>query len=159
MHSPPHPSPYHRRSDHLPRLMEAAAGPENVVLVLVAAPVEVGSGSSASAVLCKGGGGIDLPDERKKCCSKDVASLLRRMGSLDRSALFMKGFHCSARSFRLISLPIQGYTQGEEIIFPFIGRGKSEALRWSHLSISILRTHLLPSLLDSGGRQVTTNDG
>ena len=81
------------------------------------------------------------------------------MGSLNRSALFMKGFHCSARSFRLISLPIQGYTQGEEIIFPFIGRGKCDALRWSHLSVSVLRTHLLPGLLDSGGRQVTTDDG
>ena len=38
-------------------------GPEDVVLVLVAAPVWVWSGTSASAVLSEGGGGIDLPDE------------------------------------------------------------------------------------------------
>lgn len=35
---PPSPPPYCRRSDHLPCLAEAAAGPEDVVLVLVAAP-------------------------------------------------------------------------------------------------------------------------
>ena len=71
--SSPSSPPYHRRSNHLPRLAEAAAGPEDVVLVLVAAPVGVGSGSSASAVLCEGGGGIDLPDEKKEGSSKDVA--------------------------------------------------------------------------------------
>ena len=100
--------PYHRRSDHLPRLAEAAAGPEDVVLVLVAAPVGVGSGSAASAVLCEGGGGIDLSHEKKKCCSKDVSCFFRRMGELDRSALFMKGLHSSSGYFRFISLPIQG---------------------------------------------------
>ena len=35
--SPP-PPPKHRRSNHLPRLAEATAGPEDVVLVLVATP-------------------------------------------------------------------------------------------------------------------------
>ena len=134
-------------------------GQEDVVLVLIAAPVGVGSGSAASAVLCEGGGGIDLPDEKKKGCPKDIARLFRRMGSLNRSALFMKGLHCSAGSFRFISLPIQGYTQGEEIIFPFIGRGKSEALLIGHLPISDLRTHLLPSILDLRRRQVTADDG
>ena len=68
--STPH---YHQRSNHLPRLAEAAAGPEDVVLVPVAAPVGVGSGSSASAVLGEGGGSIDLPDEKKEGCPKDVA--------------------------------------------------------------------------------------
>ena len=91
---------YHRRSDHLPRLAETTAGPENVIFVLVTTPVLIGVGSSASTVLREGGGGIDLPDEQKKCCSKDVASLLRRMGSLDCSALFMKGLHCSASCFQ-----------------------------------------------------------
>ena len=100
--------PYHRCIDHLPCLAEAAAGPEDVVLVLVAAPVLVGSGASASAVLCEGDGGIDLPDEKKEGSSKDVACFFRRMGSLGCSALFMKGLHGIPGSFRFISLPIQG---------------------------------------------------
>ena len=86
----------------------ALVGPEDVVLVLVSTPVLVGSGFSASAVLCESGSGIDLPDEKKEGSPKDIARLFRRMGSLDRSALFMKGLHCSARNFRFISLPIQG---------------------------------------------------
>ena len=102
------PPPYYQRNNHLPRLAEATAGPEDVVLVLVAAPVLVGSGASASAVLCEGGGGIDLSDEQKEGSSKDVACFFRRQGSLDRSALFMKGLHYNPGSFRLISLPIQG---------------------------------------------------
>ncbi len=53
--------PYHRRGNHLPRLAEATAGPEDIDLVLVAAPVLVGSGSAASAVLGEGGGGIEDP--------------------------------------------------------------------------------------------------
>ena len=134
-------------------------GPEDVVLVLVAAPVLVGRGSAASAVLCEGGGGIDLSDEKKKGCPKDVACFFRRMGSLDRSALFVKGLYGFPGSFRFISLPIQGYTQGEEIIFPFIGRGKSEALLIGHLPVSDLRTHLLPSILDLRRRQVAADDG
>ena len=96
---PPHPPPYHRRSNHLPRLAEATSCPEDVVLVLVAAPVLVGDGSAASAVLREGGGGIDLPDEKKEGGSKDIARLFRRMGSLNRSALFIKGLHCSAGAF------------------------------------------------------------
>ena len=71
--SSPFTPPYHRRSHHLPCLAEAAVGPEDVVFVLIAAPVLVGSGASASAVLGEGGGGIDLPDEQKEGSSKDVA--------------------------------------------------------------------------------------
>ena len=48
--SSPSTPPYYWCSNHLPRLAEATAGPEDVVLVLVAAPVGVGSGTSASAV-------------------------------------------------------------------------------------------------------------
>ena len=73
LRSSPSTPPYHRRSNHLPRLAKAAAGPEDVVLVLVAAPVGVGSGTSASAVLSEGGGGIDLPNEKQEGSSKDVA--------------------------------------------------------------------------------------
>lgn len=105
--SPPTPL-YHWRSDHLTRLAEATSGPEEVVLVLIAAPVGIGGGSAASAVLCEGSGRIDLSNEKKEGCPKDIARLFRRMGSLNRSALFIKGLHCSARSFHFISLPIQG---------------------------------------------------
>ena len=56
MHLSPSTPSYHRRSDYLPGLAEATAGPEDVVLVLVAAPVLVGGGSAASAVLCEVGG-------------------------------------------------------------------------------------------------------
>lgn len=65
--------PHYWRSNNLPSLAEAAAGPEDVILILVAAPVGVGSGTSASAVLCDGGGGIDLPNEKEEGSSKDVA--------------------------------------------------------------------------------------
>ena len=73
---PPSPPPYHRRSDHLPGLAEATSGPEEVVLVLVAAPVGIGGGSTASAVLCEGGCGIDVTGEEKECGPKDVAAHL-----------------------------------------------------------------------------------
>ncbi len=72
----PSPPPYHRRSNHLPRLAEATSGPEDVVLVLVTAPVLVGGGSAASAVLCEGGGGINVTGEEKKGGPKDAATLL-----------------------------------------------------------------------------------
>ena len=67
--------PHYWCSDHLPSLAEATASPEDVVLVLVAAPAGVGSGSSTSAVLCEGGGGIDLPDEKKEGSPENVARL------------------------------------------------------------------------------------
>ena len=62
-------------SNHLPCLAEAAAGPEDVVLVLVTTPVLVGGGSTASAVLCEGGGGFDVTGKEKKGSPKDVAAL------------------------------------------------------------------------------------
>ena len=71
--------PHYRRSNHLPRLAEAAAGPEDVVLVLVAAPVGVRSGSPASAVLCEGSGRIDITGEEKKGSPKDAAALLSHL--------------------------------------------------------------------------------
>ena len=73
--SPPTPT-YHRRSNHLPRLAEATVRPENVVFVLVATPVLVGSGASATAVLREGGCGIDVTGKEKECGPKDVAALL-----------------------------------------------------------------------------------
>ena len=75
----PHPPPYYRRSDHLTRLAEATAGPEDVVLVFVATPVLVGSGSSASAVLREGSGRIDITGEEKKGSPKDAAALLSHL--------------------------------------------------------------------------------
>ena len=66
------------------------ASPEDVVLVLVAAPVLVGSGPAASAVLCKGGGGIDVTSKEKKGGPKDLAGLLSRIGLLCQSALFIE---------------------------------------------------------------------
>ena len=73
------PPPYHRRSDHLPRLAEAAAGPEDVILIFVAAPGLVGGGSAASAVLCEGSGRIDITGEEKKGSPKDAAALLSHL--------------------------------------------------------------------------------
>lgn len=40
--------PYHRRGNHLPRLAEATVGPEDVVLVLVTAPVLIPAGPTWS---------------------------------------------------------------------------------------------------------------
>ena len=89
----PHPVPhYHRRSDHLPRLAEATAGPEDVVLVLVATPVLVGGGSAASAVLSEGGCGIDVTGKEKKGGSKDLAALLGQMKSQNKTRRFAKLF-------------------------------------------------------------------
>ena len=64
--SSPHPPPLRRRGNHLSSFAEAAAGPEDVFLVLVTAPVLIGSGPSASAVLRQGGCGIDLVGKEKK---------------------------------------------------------------------------------------------
>lgn len=69
----PHSPSHNRRSDHLPCLAEATVGPEDVVFVLVATPVLVGSGASTFTVLCEGGEGLDLV--KKKCCLKDSQSL------------------------------------------------------------------------------------
>ena len=68
---PPPPPPNHRRSDHLPGFAEAKAGPEDVIFVFVAAPVLVGNGASASAVLSEGGGGIDIAGKKEECSLED----------------------------------------------------------------------------------------
>ena len=68
-----------RRSDHLSHLAEAAAGPEDVILIFVAAPGLVGGGSAASAVLCEGSGRIDITGEEKKGSPKDAAALLSHL--------------------------------------------------------------------------------
>ena len=72
-----HPPPPHRRGEHLPGFAEAAAGPEGVVLVLVTAPVLIGSGASASAVLREGGGCIDLVGKEKKGSPRRPVQLFR----------------------------------------------------------------------------------
>lgn len=113
--------PYHRRSNHLPRLAEAAAGPENVVLVLVATPVLIGSGAYASAVLCEGGGGIDVTSKEKKGGPKDLAALLSRIGLLCQSALFIEDPCNSSGNHLLIAFPIYSETPGEKVILPFFG--------------------------------------
>ena len=51
---------YNRNSNHLHCLAKVIVWPEDVVLVLVAAPVMVGGGSATSVVLREVGGGIDL---------------------------------------------------------------------------------------------------
>jgi len=98
-------SPYPRRSDHLPRLSEASAGPEDVVLVLVGSPVLIGSGTAASAVLCEGGGGIDLPCERKKAL-------------LD---FYLEDTVGASRDHSMMNHPVHVHSEGEQTILPFIG--------------------------------------
>ena len=113
--------PYHRRSNHLPSLAEATSGPEDVLLVLVAAPVLVRGGSSASTVLCEVGGGIDVTGEEKKGRPKDVTALLPRIRLLCHSALFSEDPCNSSGNHLLIALPIYKETPGEKVILPFIG--------------------------------------
>ncbi len=118
---PPSTPPYHRRSDHLPRLAEATAGPEDVVFVLIAAPIGIGSGPAASAVLCKGGGGIDVTGKEKKGGPKDLAGLLSRIGSLCQSALFIEDPSNSSGNHLLIAFPIHSEAPGEKVVLSFIG--------------------------------------
>ena len=119
--SPSHPSPYHWCSDHLPCLAEAAACPEDVIFVLVAAPVGVRDGSAASAVLREGGGGINVTGEEKKDGPKDTATLLPRIRLLVLSALFSEDQCDASRNLLLIAFPVQGNTKGEKVILPFFG--------------------------------------
>ena len=82
------------------------AGPEDVVLVFVAAPVLVGSGSAASAVLCEGSGGIDITGEEKKGGPKDVAALFSEdqcnfSGRIFSHAKYI--FHPESSSLKLIA--------------------------------------------------------
>ena len=123
--SSPPPSPPHRRGNHPPCLAEAAAGPEDVVLILVTAPVLIGRGSSASAVLREGSG------------SEDPCN--------------------SSGNHLFIAFPIHCDNEGKKVIQAFIGQHKCDSLLWRHLAVSLLRTHLLPGLLNSGGSQVAAD--
>ena len=82
--------PHHRRSDHLPRFAEAAAGPEDVIFVLVAAPVLVGRGSTTSAVLCEGGGGINISGKKEECSLEDPRVILPRVIHDESNILIIK---------------------------------------------------------------------
>ena len=113
--------PYHRSSNHLPCFAEATVGPEDVVLVLVAAPVLVGGGSAASAVLCEGGGGINVTGEEKECGPKDVAALLTRIRLFCQSALFIEDPCNSSGNHLLIAFPIYSEALGEKVILSFFG--------------------------------------
>ena len=86
--SSPHPPPPPQCHHHLPRLAEATAGPEDVILVLVTAPVLIGRGSSASAVLREGGGGVDLVGKEKKSGLEDIVALFPRKRLFCFSTLF-----------------------------------------------------------------------
>ena len=103
---PSHPPPYHRRSDHLPRLAEAAAGPEDVILVFVAAPVLVGGGSAASTVLCEGGGGIDVTGEEQKGGPENSRATLPRVLLEETSTFIIEGLDHSPGDGYGISFPI-----------------------------------------------------
>lgn len=48
----------------------------DVILILVATPVRIGGGSAPSAVLCEGGGRIDLVGKEKKGGPKGPIVLL-----------------------------------------------------------------------------------
>ena len=78
-------------SKHLPRLAEAAAGPKDVVLVLVSAPVLVGSRSAASAVLGEGGGGIDTTSEEQEGGPKNSSATLPRALLEETSTFIIEG--------------------------------------------------------------------
>ena len=119
--SSPSPPPYHRCSNHLPRLAEATVGPEDVVFVLVAPPVLVGGGSAASAVLREGGGSIDVIGKEKECGPKDVAALLTRIRLFCQSALFIEDPCNSSGNHLLIAFPIHSETPGEKVILSLFG--------------------------------------
>ena len=107
--------PHYRCSNHLPRLAEAAASPEDVVLVLVAAPVLVGSGASASAVLGEGGGGIDVTGKERKGRPKALAVLLLRIRLLCHFALFGKDSSNSSRNHLLIAFSVHSEAPDEKV--------------------------------------------
>ena len=103
--SPSHPPPYHRRSNHFPRLAEAATGPEDVVLVFVATPVLVGGGSSASAVLCEGGGGIDVTSEEQEGGLENSSATLPRFLLEETGTFIFEGLDHSPGNGYGISFP------------------------------------------------------
>lgn len=150
--------PPHRRGNHLPRLAEAAAGPEDVVLVLVTAPVIVGCGASASAVLREGSGGIDLVGKEKKGGPEDIIALFPRIRPFSFSTLFSEDPCNSSGNHLFIAFPIHCDNKGEKVIQAFIGQQKCNAFLWRHLPVSILRTHLLPGFPNSGRCQTATDN-
>ena len=97
--------PYHRRSNHLSRFSEATAGPENVILVLVTAPVSVGGGSAASAVLGEGGGGIDITCEEQEGGPKNSSATLPRVLLEETSTFIIEGLDHSPGDGYGISFP------------------------------------------------------
>ena len=98
--------PYHRRSDHLPRFAEAAAGPEDVIFVLVAAPVLVGRGSTTSAVLCEGGGGIYVTGEEEEGGPENSSATLPRVLLKESGTFIIEGLDHSPGDGYGISFPI-----------------------------------------------------
>lgn len=159
MHSPPSSPPYHRRSNHLPRLAKATVGPENVVFVLVAAPVLVGSGSTASAVLCEGGSGIDVTSEEQEGGLENSSATLPRILLEKTSTFIIEGLDHSPGDGYGISFPFDIDAETVREIPSFVRYHECNLFFRSHLCKPILRTHLLPGILDPAGRQVTTNDG
>ena len=154
-----HPPPPHRRGDHLPRLAEAAAGPKDVIFVFVASPVLVGGGSAASAVLCEGGGGINVTSKEKKGGPKDIVALFPRIRLRCFFTLLSEDPCNSSGNHLFIAFPVHCDSEGKKVIQAFIGQHKCDALLWRHLTVSILRTHLLPGILNPGRGQVAADGG
>ena len=154
--SPPSP---HRRSDHLPRLAEAMAGPEDVVLVLVTAPVLVGSGASASAVLREGCGGIDVTGEEQEGGLENSRATLPRIILEETSTFIIEGLDHFPGDGYGISFPIDIDAETVREISSFVRKDECNLFFGSHLCKPVLRTHLLPSLLDPGGRHFATDNG
>ena len=157
--SSPPPSPPHRRGNHPPCLAEATVRPEDVFLVLVTAPVLIGSGASASAVLREGGGGIDLVGKEKKSGFEDIVTLFPRKRLFYFSTLFSEDPCNSSGNHLFIAFPIHCDNKGKKVIQAFIGQHKCNAFLWRHLPVSILRTHFLPGFLNPGRGQVTADGG
>ena len=97
--------PYHWRGNHLSRLAEATAGPEDVILVLVATPVLVGGGSAASAVLCEGSGRIDITGEEQEGGPKNSSATLPRVLLEETSTFIIEGLDHSPGDGYGISFP------------------------------------------------------
>lgn len=102
---PPSPPPYHRRSDHLPGLAEATSGPKEVALVLIAALVGIGGGSSASAVLCEGSGRIDITGEEQEGGLENSSATLPRVLLEEMGTLIIEGLDRSPGNGYGISFP------------------------------------------------------
>ena len=97
--------PNHRRSKHLPCFAKAAACPEDIVLVLVAAPVLVGGGSAASAVLCEGSGRIDITGEEQEGGLENSSATLPRVLLEETGTFIIEGLDNSPGDGYGISFP------------------------------------------------------